>query len=142
MVDAHPHIGTNKLPNVVTAIRETILEYGGEIRFETKLTDIIIENNQVEGIVTQNDEKILSKNVILATGHSARDIFHLLNDKGIAIESKPFALGVRVEHPQSLIDSIQYHCKEKSEFLPPASYNISTTSKRSWCILFVCVWAE
>lgn len=124
MVDAHPHIGTNKLPNVVTAMRETILEYGGEIRFETKLTDLIIENKQVEGVITQNKEKILAKNVILATGHSARDIFYLLNDKGIAIESKPFALGVRVEHPQQLIDSIQYHCKEKSEFLPPASYKL------------------
>lgn len=124
MVDAHPHIGTNKLPNVVTAMREKILEYGGEIRFETKLTDLIIENKQVEGVITQNEEKILAKNVILATGHSARDIFYLLNDKGIAIESKPFALGVRVEHPQQLIDSIQYHCKEKSEFLPPASYKL------------------
>jgi len=124
MVDAHPHIGTNKLPNVVTAIRETILEHGGEIRFDTKLTDIIVTDKQVLGVVTQNDEKILSKNVILATGHSARDIFNLLHDKGIAIESKPFAMGVRVEHPQSLIDSIQYHCKEKSEFLPPASYKL------------------
>ncbi|MDG1475587.1 MAG: FAD-dependent oxidoreductase [Vicingaceae bacterium] len=124
MVDAHPHIGTNKLPNVVTAMRETILEYGGEIRFETKLTDLIIDNKQVEGVITQNEEKILAKNIILATGHSARDIFYLLNDKGIAIESKPFALGVRVEHPQQLIDSIQYHCKEKSEFLPPASYKL------------------
>ena len=124
MVDAHPHIGTNKLPNVVTAIRETILEYGGEIHFNTKLTDILIEKNQVEGVVTQNGDKILSKNVILATGHSARDIFYLLNDKGIAIESKPFALGVRVEHPQKLIDSIQYHCNERSEFLPPASYKL------------------
>ena len=124
MVDAHPHIGTNKLPNVVTAIRETILEHGGEIRFDTKLIDILVTDKQVEGVITQNDEKILSKNVILATGHSARDIFHLLHDKGIAIESKPFAMGVRVEHPQSLIDSIQYHCKEKSEFLPPASYKL------------------
>tara|TARA_B100000809_G_scaffold126357_1_gene124581 strand:+ start:8945 stop:10492 length:1548 start_codon:yes stop_codon:yes gene_type:complete len=124
MVDAHPHIGTNKLPNVVTAIRETILEHGGEIRFDTKLTDIIITDNQVEGIITQDDEQILSKNVILATGHSARDIFYLLNDKGIAIEKKPFALGVRVEHPQTLIDSIQYHSKEKSDLLPPASYKL------------------
>lgn len=124
MVDAHPHIGTNKLPNVVTAMRETIIEYGGEIRFETKLTDLTIENNQIEGVITQSGESIKAKNVILATGHSARDIFHLLNDKGIAIESKPFALGVRVEHPQTLIDTIQYHSKEKNEFLPPASYKL------------------
>jgi uncharacterized FAD-dependent dehydrogenase len=126
MVDAHPHIGTNKLPNVVTAIRETILTHGGEIHFNTKLTDFVITNNQVEGVVIQGGETLKANNVILATGHSARDIFYLLNDKGIAIESKPFALGVRVEHPQKLIDSIQYHCKEKerSEYLPPASYNL------------------
>ena len=124
LVDAHPHIGTNKLPNVVTAIRETILNSGGEIHFDTKLTDIIIDNNQVAGIVTQNGDEILADNLILATGHSARDIFYLLNDKGIAIESKPYALGVRVEHPQELIDSIQYHCDERSEYLPPASYKL------------------
>ncbi|MBL4592762.1 MAG: FAD-binding protein, partial [Flavobacteriales bacterium] len=127
LVDAHPHIGTNKLPNVVTAIRETILENGGEIHFNTKLTDIIIKNNQVEGVVNNGSDEILADNVILATGHSARDIFYLLNDKGIAIESKPFALGVRVEHPQHLIDSIQYHCNikdERSEHLPPASYKL------------------
>ncbi len=124
LVDAHPHIGTNKLPNVVTAIRETILQHGGEIHFDAKLIDIIISNNQVEGVVTQNSDKIESKHVILATGHSARDIFYLLNNKGIAIESKPFALGVRVEHPQALIDSIQYHCDKRSEFLPPASYKL------------------
>jgi uncharacterized FAD-dependent dehydrogenase len=96
MVDAHPHIGTNKLPNVVTQMRETILTYGGEILFNTKLIDLLTKNNQVIGIKTQNGNEILAKHVILATGHSARDIFHLLNDKGIAIESKPFALGVRV----------------------------------------------
>ncbi len=124
LVDAYPHIGTNKLPNVVTAIRETILSNGGEIHFNTKLTDIIIKNKQVEGVVTQNGNKIVAKNVILATGHSARDIFYLLNDKGITIESKPFALGVRIEHPQKLIDSIQYHCDERSDYLPPASYKL------------------
>lgn len=124
MVDAHPHIGTNKLPNVVTAIRETILKYGGEIRFDTKVTDFIIEDNQIEGVTIQDGTTIAAKNVILATGHSARDIFYLLNDKGIALESKPFALGVRVEHSQKLIDSIQYHCGERSEFLPPASYKL------------------
>ncbi len=124
MVDAHPHIGTNKLPKVVTEMRETILKYGGEIMFDTKLTDILIKDNQVKGVVTQNGDEILSNNLILATGHSARDIFHLLNDKGIAIESKPFALGIRVEHPQDLIDTIQYHSKKKSDFLPPASYKL------------------
>lgn len=124
MVDAHPHIGTNKLPNVVTAIRETILKYGGEILFETKLTDILIEDQQVVGITTKKGNDLRSNNVILATGHSARDIFYLLHEKGIAIESKPFALGVRVEHPQELINTIQYHSKQKNEFLPPASYKL------------------
>jgi uncharacterized FAD-dependent dehydrogenase len=123
-IDAHPHIGTNKLPTVVMAIRETIQNSGGEIHFNTRLNDLIINNDQVEGIITQNGDQIHAKHVILATGHSARDIFYLLNDKGVAIESKPFALGVRVEHPQQLIDTIQYHCKERSDFLPPASYKL------------------
>lgn len=124
LVDAHPHIGTNKLPNVVMAIRETIQNSGGIIYFNTKLTDLIINNNQVEGVVTQNGDEISAKHIILATGHSARDIFYLLNKKGIEIESKPFAIGVRVEHPQQLIDTIQYHSNKRSEFLPPASYQL------------------
>jgi len=124
MIDAHPHIGTNKLPNVVTAIRETVLNSGGEIYFDTKLTDITINNTQIEGVITNDGKEFLSKNIILATGHSARDIFYLLDDKGIALENKPFAMGIRVEHPQQLIDSIQYHSKEKSEHLPPASYKL------------------
>ncbi len=124
LVDAHPHIGTNKLPNVVMAIRETIQNSGGIIHFNTKLTDLIINNNQVEGVVTQNGDEILAKHIILATGHSARDIFYLLNKKGIEMESKPFAIGVRVEHPQQLIDTIQYHSNKRSEFLPPASYQL------------------
>lgn len=124
MVDAHPHIGTNKLPKVVTDIRETILKFGGEIHFNTRLTDIIIENNCVKGIIDQNNKKHLSDHLILATGHSARDIFYLLDKKKVKIESKPFALGVRVEHPQLLIDQNQYHCNERSEYLPPASYKL------------------
>ena len=124
LVDAHPHIGTNKLPNVVIAIRETIKNSGGKIHFNTKLTDLIINNNQIEGVITQSGDEISAKHLILATGHSARDIFYLLNQKGIAIESKPFAIGVRVEHPQQLIDAIQYHSNKRSEFLPPASYQL------------------
>lgn len=124
MVDAHPHIGTNKLPKVVTAIRETILEYGGKIHFETQLKDILIENNTIIGIIDQNNKKHLANKLILATGHSARDIFYLLDKKKIKIENKPFALGVRVEHPQLLIDQNQYHCKVRSEYLPPASYKL------------------
>lgn len=124
MVDAHPHIGTNKLPNVVTAIRETILEFGGEIHFETQLKDILIENNQIKGIVDQNNKHYNANHLILATGHSARDIFYLLDEKNIKIENKPFALGVRVEHPQLLIDQNQYHCDVRSEYLPPSSYKL------------------
>jgi len=124
LVDAHPHIGTNKLPNVVTAIRETILASGGEIHFNTKLTEFIIKDDQIKGVEIQTGKQILADNVILATGHSARDIFYLLDEQGIEIESKPFALGVRVEHPQKLIDSIQYHCDNRGEFLPPASYKL------------------
>ena len=124
LVDAHPHIGTNKLPKVITSIRETILKAGGEIYFNTRLTDFIINNDQIEGIIDQDGNEFLSKTVILSTGHSARDVFYLLDKKNIAIEKKPFAMGVRVEHPQQLIDSIQYHCKTKSEYLPPASYKL------------------
>jgi len=124
LVDAHPHIGTNKLPQVVTAIRETILKYGGEIHFNTQLVDLKIENNHLKGVVDQNNNIFLADNTVLATGHSARDIFYLLHKKKVLIESKPFALGVRVEHPQELIDQVQYHCNTRSEFLPPASYKL------------------
>lgn len=124
LADAHPHIGTNKLPSVVTAIRETILKYGGEIHFNTQVIDLIIENKKLVGVIDQKNQKYLAQNTILATGHSARDIFYLLHQKKVLIESKPFALGVRVEHPQTLIDKVQYHCEERSEFLPPASYKL------------------
>jgi len=123
-VNAHPHIGTNKLPKIIQSIRDTILQYGGEIHFNSRLTDISIKNNAARGIVLQNGTKIESNKIILATGHSARDIFELLHHKGILIEVKPFAFGVRVEHSQELIDQIQYKCKTRSEFLPPAPYSI------------------
>jgi hypothetical protein len=123
-VDAHPHIGTNKLPAIITKMREKILELGGEVLFETRVTDLIIKNNQIAGIQTQKGEFFNAKNVVLATGHSARDIFELLDRKGIKIEAKPFALGVRVEHPQQLIDKIQYNCDDRGEFLPPSPYSI------------------
>ena len=124
LIEAHPHIGTNKLPKIIQDIREKIIEMGGKVLFETRLTDIIIKNNEVEGIVTQAGDTILSNKIILATGHSARDIFELLDQKNIFIEAKPFALGVRAEHPQSLIDSIQYSCDYRGELLPPAPYSI------------------
>lgn len=124
LIEAHPHIGTNKLPKIIQDIREKIIEMGGLVLFETKLTDILIKNNEVQGIVTQSGDTILSNKIILATGHSARDIFELLDQKNIFIEAKPFALGVRAEHPQSLIDSIQYSCDYRGELLPPAPYSI------------------
>ena len=124
LVDAHPHIGTNKLPQIIQDIREKIIEMGGKVLFETRLTDIIIKNNEVQGVVTLNGETILSNKIILATGHSARDIYELLDRKNIFIEAKAFALGVRAEHPQSLIDSIQYSCDYRGEHLPPAPYSI------------------
>ena len=125
LVDAHPHIGTNKLPQVVQNIRETILKYGGEIHFETRLTDLRIKQHKITGIVLNNTQEIPVQKLILATGHSARDIYYLLHRKGIALEAKSFAMGVRVEHPQALIDSIQYHCStERDPLLPAASYNL------------------
>ena len=123
-INAHPHIGTNKLPKIIQAIRETILQYGGEILFNTRVVDILVKNNEIDGVETKSGQVIHAKKVILATGHSARDIFELLHKKGIHIEAKPFALGVRVEHSQKLIDQIQYHCTTRGEFLPPAPYSI------------------
>jgi len=124
LYDAHPHIGTNKLPHIITAIRKQIIDCGGEILFEHKVTDFIIQNEKIVSVKTGGGDSFKGDGVILATGHSARDIFHLLHNKKIQIEFKPFALGVRVEHPQQLIDSIQYHCVNRGKFLPPASYSL------------------
>lgn len=122
--EAHPHIGTNKLPQIITAIRQQITTCGGEFLFEKKVSDFIITNHQLTGVHTTDGNRFDADAVILATGHSARDIFELLHQKKIQIEPKPFALGVRVEHPQALIDTVQYHCVSRGEFLPPASYNL------------------
>jgi hypothetical protein len=124
LYEAHPHIGTNKLPQIITAMRDKIRECGGEVLFETKLVDFVIRDEIIQKIKTGDGTFIDTEAVILATGHSARDIFSLLHEKKIAIEFKPFALGVRIEHPQSLIDQIQYHAPDRGEFLPPASYNL------------------
>jgi uncharacterized FAD-dependent dehydrogenase len=124
LIDAHPHIGTNKLPEVITEIREFILERGGEILFNTRVTEFMIESSSIKGVVSQKGDKISAKKLILATGHSARDVYELLHRQYVEIEAKPFALGVRVEHAQSLIDSIQYHCPSRGPYLPPAPYNI------------------
>jgi len=122
--DAHPHIGTNKLPQIITAMRNLILDCGGEVHFEKKLIDFGLKNNEIIYAETSDGSQFKADAYILATGHSARDIFSLLNQKNILIEAKPFALGVRVEHPQTLIDNIQYHCDSRGEFLPPASYSL------------------
>lgn len=125
LVDAHPHIGSNKLPGVVKSIRETIIQYGGSVQFNTRVTGFILSGNKMIGVTTQNGQEILAEAVILATGHSARDIYYLLNENKIRIEAKPFALGVRIEHPQELIDRIQYHCPgQRHPNLPAANYSL------------------
>lgn len=124
LVEAHPHIGTNKLPQIIQDIREQIIASGGKVLFESRVDDIIIKDNEVQGVVLADETIINAQKVILATGHSARDIFELLYKKEVFIEAKPFALGVRVEHPQQLIDQIQYSCDYRSAFLPPAPYSI------------------
>ncbi len=125
VIDAHPHIGSNKLPDVVKSIRETILKCGGEFNFDTKLTDFIIEAGSVRGIIVNDEKEVRGDAVILATGHSARDIYYLLHKKGMLLEAKPFSMGVRIEHPQSLINEMQYHTKNKHENLPAAPYTLS-----------------
>jgi len=123
LYEAHPHIGTNKLPHIITAMRKKIEDCGGEFLFEKKVVDFILKDNEIKGVKTADNNLFEADATILATGHSARDIFELLHSKKILIEAKPFALGVRVEHPQSLIDSSQYHCAVRGEFLPPAAYS-------------------
>jgi uncharacterized FAD-dependent dehydrogenase len=129
LVDAHPHIGTNKLPNVVADLRQSILDAGGEVRFNTKVTDLILENNELKGVVTATGDELTGIGVILATGHSARDIFYLLQARKILIEAKPFAMGVRIEHQQSLIDQFQYHRPNRGDYLPAASYSLVTQTR-------------
>ncbi len=124
LIDAHPHIGSNKLPKVVENIRNTILNYGGEIHFNTYIVDFIIHQQQMKGVICENGKEFKADAVILATGHSARDIYYKLHEKGIKIEAKPFALGVRIEHPQPLIDQIQYKQKKREDNLPASSYKL------------------
>jgi uncharacterized FAD-dependent dehydrogenase len=125
LVDAHPHIGSNKLPQIVSNIRETILHHGGKVHFQSLVTDFLLADNAVQGVVVNDKDQYFGEAVILATGHSARDIYSLLHRKNIKIEAKPFALGVRVEHPQSLIDNIQYGQPERDEHLPASSYRLA-----------------
>ncbi|MCB0279810.1 MAG: FAD-dependent oxidoreductase, partial [Calditrichaeota bacterium] len=122
LIDAYPHIGSNRLPEVVKAIRETIERFGGEVHFDSKVTDLLIFEKEINGVLINNQRELHADAVILATGHSARDIFELLQVKKIQIEAKPFALGVRIEHPQELIDEIQYRQKPRNSNLPAAKY--------------------
>ncbi|MEJ6491714.1 MAG: FAD-binding protein [Flavobacteriales bacterium] len=124
MVDAHPHIGTNKLPQIIVAIREQIISSGGEVHFESKMTDLAIEKGEICSITINENKVIEVEHLILATGHSARDVFELLHSKKIQLNAKPFALGVRVEHRQDFIDALQYHGRKSDEYLPPASYSL------------------
>ena len=149
LVDAHPHIGTNKLPKIIEQMRETIRQQGGEVRFETRMTEVLVEAGRAVGIRCQTGEELRAEAVLLATGHSARDVFRVLHQQGILIEAKPFALGVRAEHPQAAIDRIQYRCETRGEFLPPAPYSLVKQVDIS-CIMthmlvfqiFPCKWGK
>ena len=125
LIDAHPHIGTNKLPKIIQKIRETIIKFGGEIHFNSRVIDFIISKNRLKTIRLENNEELDVNSVILATGHSARDIYSLLHKKNISIKAKSFAMGVRIEHPQQIIDQIQYNCNgERDSLLPAAAYSL------------------
>ena len=124
LVDAHPHIGSNKLPQIIQAIRHTIERHGGEVHFDSRVTDLVIRDKTIYGVIVNCEQEHLAANVILATGHSARDIYELLRRKNIRIEPKPFAMGIRIEHAQGLIDQLQYHLNPRSQHLPAASYKM------------------
>jgi len=124
LIDAHPHIGTDVLPSVIVNMRNTIINCGGEVNFNTQVIDYIVEENKISGVITQDSKQWKSNNVILATGHSARDVYYKLKEKGISLEAKPFAMGIRIEHPQELIDQIQYNNPTgRGRYLPAASYS-------------------
>lgn len=126
LTESHPHVGTNKLPQIIANMRESILANGGEIHFEERVVDFKTDNHSINGVQTSTGKSFIADTVLLATGHSARDIFELLHAKNILIEAKPFAIGVRIEHDQRTIDKLQYKCEDRGEFLPPASYSIVT----------------
>jgi len=129
LYEAHPHIGTNKLPGIIASMRNSIIQAGGEVHFKEKVIDFVIENKKVKQIICESGKTIECSFVLLATGHSARDIFQLLARKNILIEYKPFAIGVRIEHRQSLIDACQYKLDKRPEYLPPASFSLVTQTK-------------
>lgn len=129
LYEAHPHIGTNKLPGIIEGIRNAIIEAGGEVHFNAKVTDFIVDKNQIRGVSLADGRSFEASKVLLATGHSARDIFNLLLSKQIAIEAKPFAIGVRIEHTQKMIDRCQYKLPQRPDYLPPASFSLVTQTK-------------
>lgn len=124
LIDARPHIGTNKLPQIITSMKDSILDAAGEIQFDAKVIALQVEFGKIKGVQLASGEKLSADAVILATGHSARDIFEMLHKQRILIEAKPFALGVRIEHPQQVIDQAQYHCEHRGPDLPPSYYNL------------------
>ncbi len=129
-IDAHPHIGTNKLPGIIEAMRKTIIECGGEVLFNNQFISFKLIGKKINGVLIKNtlnnnELSIDTESVILATGHSARDIYEYFHLNKFTIEAKSFALGVRIEHPQSIIDASQYHCTTRNTFLPPASYSFT-----------------
>lgn len=129
LIDAHPHIGSNLLPNVVKAMRQSILKAGGEVHFQSKVTDFLVQDARVRGVIVNEQDTFEADHVILATGHSARDIYQILHTKKLLLEPKPFAVGVRIEHPQPLIDRYQYHLRAEEPrplLLPAASYRLAT----------------
>ncbi len=123
LYEAHPHIGSDKLPIVIKNIRNTIIDCGGEIHFDTKVSEFLIENNEIKGCKTSDGKVFKANNLILAIGHSAHDTYEQLHAQNITLETKGFAMGVRVEHPQTLIDAMQYHTHKRSQYLPAASYS-------------------
>lgn len=132
LVDAHPHVGSNLLPKVVMAMRRSIVEAGGEVHFSQCVSDLVMEEGRICGVTTKTGESFRGDATILATGHSARDVYQLLRDRNIRLEAKPFAVGVRIEHPQSLVDAQQYHYSrgtERPRLLPAASYRLATKIK-------------
>lgn len=138
MIDAHPHIGSNHLPKVIETIRESILQHGGEIHFGQRVVDIEIKHQIFKSVITQSGSQFVADACILATGHSSRDIFRLLADKNLVMEAKSFALGVRIEHPQEIVDSAQYHTPSRPEHLPPASYSMACTLDERGVFHFAC----
>ena len=126
LTESHPHVGTNKLPQIIANMRDSILANGGEIHFEERAIDFKLSSNEIQEVKTSKGNTFQADSILLATGHSARDIFELLHEKNIIIEAKPFAIGVRIEHDQRTIDKLQYKCEDRGEFLPPASYSIVT----------------